>query len=257
MEKNLKALKRLRKLKKSNRALVLGHNALDYKSVLKYPFDYKTKRGLHPPAPTSLLFDNWHEFDGDIITCHFQNYNSRFVVATEHSPRFHASGGIKVSNVLAYNSESKEALDGMRAIGLDPNDFHYIDIPKVFGHNGNTIMLYSGLFALIFSCMMGYEEVYTAGLDGNIIGYEGGFEYKKKHIKAMKQFVRTGFHDKVGIFESDKPRNAAEWSDWKVVQNFEERMKYVVEYCRDIYPETKIYKSHELSLLPVDIRLPL
>ena len=105
--------------------------------------------------------------------------------------------------------------------------------------------------------MMGYKKIYTAGLDVNIIGYEGGFEYKKKHIKAMKQFVRTGFHDRVGIFESDKPRNIAEWSDWKVVQNFEERMKYVVEYCRDIYPETKIYKSHELSLLPVDIRLPL
>ena len=43
MEKNLK---QLQQKKRSNRVLVLGHNNIDYKSVLKHPFDYKTKRGL-------------------------------------------------------------------------------------------------------------------------------------------------------------------------------------------------------------------
>ena len=174
MEKNLKSLK---KLKKRNKVLILGHNALDYKSVLKYPFNYETKRGLHPPAPTTLLFDNWEDFDGEIITCHFKNYNSKFVVATEHSPRFHNSGGIKVSNCPAYNKDNKEALDGMINAGLNPDDYYYIDIPKVFGHKDKTIMLYSGLFALIFACMMGYKEIYTAGLDGSILDYEGGFDW--------------------------------------------------------------------------------
>ena len=254
MEKNLKSLK---KLKKRNKVLILGHNALDYKSVLKYPFNYETKRGLHPPAPTTLLFDNWEDFDGEIITCHFKNYNSKFVVATEHSPRFHNSGGIKVSNCPAYNKDNKEALDGMINAGLNPDHYYYIDIPKVFGHKDKTIMLYSGLFALIFACMMGYKEIYTAGLDGTILGYEGGFEYTEEHINAMKEFVRTGKHEKVGVYENKKPTTAAEWSDWKVVENYSSRMQNVLEYCNDKYPKSKIYKSHKLSKLNVEIKKPL
>ena len=176
-------IKELRKFKESDRVLVLGHNALDYKSVLKYPFPYKTGRGFHPPAPTSLLFDNWQDFDGDLITCHFQNYNSKFVVASEHSPRFHASKGIKVSNCPAYDKESKEAYKGMMKIGLNPNDFNYFNIPKIFSYKDFTLNLYSGHLALIFACDMGYKEVYTAGIDGNVIGYEGGFSYKESILK--------------------------------------------------------------------------
>jgi len=81
MEKKLKNLKKLKKLKKSNKVLVLGHNALDYKSAIKYPFPGAIEKGMHPPAPSSLLYDNWQDFDGDIISCHHQNYNARFVVA--------------------------------------------------------------------------------------------------------------------------------------------------------------------------------
>ena len=253
----MQVLKKLKKAKKSNKVLVLGHNALDYKSVLKYPFGYDTGRGFHPPAPTGLLFDNWQDFDGDIITCHFQNYNSTFVVAAEHSPRFNASKGIKISNVQAYNKESKKALDGMIGVGLNPNDFNYIDIPKVFGHNSNTIVLYSGFLSLIVACMLEYKEIYTAGIDGTILGYKGGFVNKKKHIKAMKQFVRKVYHNKVGVFENKKPKNIAEWSDNKVVNNYEDRLKYIIDYCNDKYPESKIYKSHKLSKLPVEIKNPM
>jgi len=237
--------------------LVLGHNALDYKSVLKYPFPYKTGRGFHPPAPTSLLFDNWQDFDGDLITCHFQNYNSKFVVASEHSPRFHKSGGIKVSNVPAYNRESEEAYKGMIEIGLNPDDFHYFDIPKMFSYEDATLNLYSGHLALIFACDMKYKEVYTAGIDGNVIGYEGGFSYKKRHIKALKQFVRDGKSKHVGIFKQKEPTTMAEWSDWKVYNTFGERMKPLIGYCNDKYPNSKIYKSHELSLMPVEIKNPM
>tara|TARA_Y100001938_G_scaffold11117_1_gene13852 strand:- start:259 stop:1038 length:780 start_codon:yes stop_codon:yes gene_type:complete len=257
MEKNLKVLKKLKKAKKNNKVLVLGHNALDYKSVLKYPFGYDTNRGFHPPAPTGLLFDNWQDFDGDIITCHFQNYNSTFVVASEHSPRFHASKGIKVSNVPAYNRLSPEALKGMIDSGLNPDDFNFIDIPKVFGHKNNTIVLYSGFLALILACMLEYKEIFTAGIDGTILGYEGGFVNKKKHIKALKQYVRKGYHKKVGIYQNKKPKNIAEWSDNKVYDNYEERLKYLIDYCNDKYPNSKIYKSHKLSKLPVQIKNPI
>tara|TARA_R100000655_G_scaffold45131_1_gene81976 strand:- start:269 stop:1060 length:792 start_codon:yes stop_codon:yes gene_type:complete len=250
-------IKELRKFKESDRVLVLGHNALDYKSVLKYPFPYKTGRGFHPPAPTSLLFDNWQDFDGDLITCHFQNYNSKFVVASEHSPRFHASKGIKVSNCPAYDKESKEAYKGMMEIGLNPNDFNYFNISKIFSYKDFTLNLYSGHLALIFACDMGYKEVYTAGIDGNVIGYEGGFSYKRKHIKALKQFVRKGKGKKVGIFNHKKPTTMAEWSEWKIYSSFGERVKPLIEYCSEKYPNSKIYKSHKLSLMPVEIKNPM
>ena len=43
-----------------------------------------------------------------------------------------------------------------------------------------------------------------------------------------------------------------------IISNFKSAtIEDVVEYCKDMYPEAKIYKSHELSLLPVEIRLPL
>ena len=256
MGKNLQSLKKLKQLKKSNKALIIGHNALDHKSLLKYPFPYETKRGFHPPAPTSLLYDNWQDFSGDIITCHYQNYDSDFVVTTEPSPRFHASGGVRVSNCPAYNKDSKEAYNGMKEIGLEPEDFNFIDIPKVFAYKEKVINLYSGHFALVFACMMGYKEVYTAGIDGTILGYNGGFASKKKHIKAMKKFVRNGSHKKVGIFKNPKPTNMAEWSDWKVTEGYFDKTNYVLGYCKDMYPNTKIYKSHKLSKLNVEIRNP-
>ena len=77
-----KSIKILKEKRDSNKVLILGHHAQDYKSVLKYPFPYETKRGLHQPAPTSLLHDNWQDFKGDIITCHYKNFNSKFVGVT-------------------------------------------------------------------------------------------------------------------------------------------------------------------------------
>ena len=257
MVKNLKVLKKLKKAKKSNKVLVLGHNALDYKSVLKYPFGYDTGRGFHPPAPTGLLFDNWQDFDGDIITCHFQNYNSTFVVAVEHSPRFHASDGVKVSNVPAYDKESEEALKGMEEAGLNPDDFNFIDIPKIFGHKDTTVHLYSGLFAVLLACMLEYKDIYTAGIDGNILGYEGGFVSKKKHIKALKQFVRKGYHSKVEVYKNKPPEDIIEWEQYKVTENYTKRLDYAIDYCKDEYPKSTIYKSHKLSKLPVEIRNPM
>ena len=117
--------------------------------------------------------------------------------------------------------------------------------------------MYSGFLSLIVACMLGYKDVYTAGIDGTILGYDGGFVNKKKHIKALKQFVRSGYHSKVGIYENKAPKTASEWSDNKVVDNYELRLKYVAEYCKDMYPKSKIYKSHKLSKLPVEIKNPM
>ena len=252
-----KSIRNLKKFKGAERCLVLGHNALDYKSVEKYPFNYETKRGLHPPAPTTLLFDDWEKFEGDIITCHFKNYNSKFVVATEDSPRFHASGGIKVTNCPAYNKHDKKKLKQMVEFGLNPDDYYYVDIPKIFEYKEKAVMLYTGLFALLFSCMMGYREIYTAGLDGTILGHKDGLIATKEQINDMKEFVRNGSHEKVSIFKNEKPKTAAEWSDWKVYNNYNERLNLALDYCNEMYPESIIYKSHKLSKLNTKIKLPL
>lgn len=68
--------------------------------------------------------------------------------------------------------------------------------------------------------------------------------------------MRKGYHKKVGIYKNPKPTNMAEWSDWKVVENYEKRINYIVEYCKDKYPGSNIYKSHRLSKLNVEIRSP-
>ena len=254
MDKNIKILK---EKKNSNKVLILGHHAQDYKSVLKYPFDFNTNRGFHPPAPTSLLYDNWQDFKGDIITCHYKNFNSKFVVTVEPSPRFHASGGCKVSNCPAYNKESEEAYNGMISVGLNPEDFNFINIPRIFQHKNTTVHLYSGLFAILFSCMLGYKDIYTAGIDGTILGYEDGFMNKKKHIKALKYFVRRGYHNKVEIYENKPPKNIIEWEQYKVVENYTKRLGYIIDYCNEKYNFANIYKSHKLSMLPVTIKDPL
>ena len=254
MDKNIKILK---EKKDSNKVLILGHHAQDYKSVLKYPFPYQTKRGLHQPAPTSLLYDNWQDFKGDIITCHYKNFNSKFVVTVEPSPRFHKSDGYKVSNCPAYNKNNKEAYDGMINVGLNPNAYYYMDIPKLFMYKNKTINLYSGFLALIFACELGYKDIYTAGIDGTIIGYEGGFNYKKRHLKALKHFVRRGQHPKVGIYKEKKPKNMADWSDYKIMDNYYGRLKLIIDYCNEKYKFANIYKSHKLSMLPVTIKDPL
>ena len=254
MDKNIKILK---EKKDSNKVLILGHHAQDYKSVLKHPFNYDTKRGFHQPAPTSLLYDNWQDFKGDIITCHYKNFNSKFVVTVEPSPRFHESGGYKISNCPAYNKYNKEAYDGMIGIGLNPNDYYYMDIPKLFMYRDKTINLYSGFLALIFACQLGYREIYTAGIDGTILGYKDGFMNKKKHIKALKHFVRKGYHNKVAIYENKPPRNIIEWELYKITKNYTKRLDYIIGYCNEKYKFANIYKSHKLSMLPVTIKDPL
>ena len=253
----LKNIKKLKKFKEGSRVLVLGHNALDYKSAVKYPFIGSIRKGMHPPAPTSLLYDNWQDFDGDIISCHHQNYNAKFVLAVEPSPRFHEGGGIKVSNCPAYNKESREALEGMLEYNLNPNDYYYIDFPKRFQHKGKTVTLYTGLFAIVFACMMDYKEIYTAGIDGTMLGTDDGFKYKKVYIKEAKKFIRTGKSKLIRMHKQQKPKNMAEWSDWKVIQNYPKTLTRVINYCSYKYPDSNIYKSHKLSKLPVEIRVPL
>ena len=254
MEKNLKLLKQKRK---SSQVLVIGHNVLDYKSAVKYPFPGMVRKGMHPPAPTSLLYDNWHDFKGDIIGCHHQNYNAKFVVAVEPSPRFHEGGGIKVSNCPAYNKESEEALEGMLINNMNPDDYYYINFPKRFQHKGKTITLYTGLFAILFACMLGYKVIYTTGIDGTMLGSDDGFKYKKRYIKEAKKFVRTGKSKLIRMHKQPFPKNMAEWSDWKVIQNYPKTIDRLIDYCKDQYPDVKIYKSHELSVMNVKVRDPL
>jgi len=145
----------------------------------------------------------------------------------------------------------------MLEYNLNPDDYYYIDFPKRFQHNGQTVTLYTGLFAILFSCMMGYEEVYTAGVDGNMLGTDDGFKYKKRYIKEAKKFVRTGKSKLVRVHKQPKPKNMSEWSDWKVIQNYPKTLDYLLDYCKDLYPNINIYKSHKLSKLNVEIKDPL
>ena len=49
----------------------------------------------------------------------------------------------------------------------------------------------------------------------------------------------------------------ADWSDYKIMDNYYNRLKLIVDYCNEKYKFANIYKSHKLSMLPVTIKDPL
>ena len=49
----------------------------------------------------------------------------------------------------------------------------------------------------------------------------------------------------------------ADWSDYKIMDNYYGRLKLIIDYCKEKYKFANIYKSHKLSMLPVTIKDPL
>jgi len=71
---------------------VIGHTKHDIEECKRWG----ASRGFHQPAPTTLLHENWGDFDGDIITCHSNHYNAKYVCSIEVSQRFCAADGTLV-----------------------------------------------------------------------------------------------------------------------------------------------------------------
>jgi len=131
--------------------LVVGRTPLDVEECRAY--------GLpdHNPAPSTLEWDSFGSFNGDIITCHTIKYGAKYACAVETSKRVQDSARKYPGQVIVGESELHKVPEGS---GLEENaivlnhsyDFRYPDMN-------------SGVFALWFAFRMGYRNIYTIGID--------------------------------------------------------------------------------------------
>lgn len=201
----------------------------------------------HPPAPSTFIWNDYANFDGDIICVHTLKYGAIAACALERSPRvqqemlkhpgkvvlatsnyhrhYHFTPEEQAAGVFCYNGDYDKLL---------PEGVEIHDYPTT----GQ-----SGVFTLWYALMMGYKKVFTVGLDFQSIVFPTGMIYNKSIAQefmtahAKKQSPVNGAASL--ILKPGKPRsyNAA----LKTIQSF---------------PDQQVFKVSDVSLMPCDIAEP-
>lgn len=225
----------------SDRCLVVGRTHLDVNQCIS--FGHPT----HPPAPTSFVWDDYENFDGDIITAHTLKFGAICACAAEASPRvqaeainnpgkvvfgttfhhrhYHFSDEFNEAAVVLYNGEyTKKMPEGVEIM-------NYLS----FGQ--------SGMFSVWFALCMGYKEVYTIGIDANSIEFPEGMQYDRH---TCQEFVDAYVSGRCPEGDASK----LSFQPGKQ-QGIDAALIY-----KESFPEQRIYKVSDLSRMPFEVKLP-
>jgi len=191
---------------------------------------WETKsESLHLPAPTTLMFTDFDKFEGDVISLHTRKPYTDYVVSMEFDAR----------------EEKLNAREDDRMIlGVD-------GYQELFGGYEGELPN-SGIYAIFWALQQGYSEIYTLGID------------------MINWWVsnKAGDHHHFGRAENP---NEIDWNKLEEQVLNWPPSKYVSGYGRTPshykqaltiagmayrYPNQRVYKAHELSLLPVDVKIP-
>lgn len=227
--------------RQSDQCLIVGRTELDLQQciALDHP--------QHPPAPSTFVWNDYENFDGDIITVHTLKYGALCACALERSPRtaqealkhpgkvviatshyhrhYHFSEAEQAAAVFMYNGDYDKWL---------PPDTVFHDYPT----SGQ-----SGVFTLWFALHLGYKKVYTVGLDFNSIHFPPGMKYDKT---IAQEFMTTHVKGQTPVngaealsLKPGKPRCAA--AALNTIQSF---------------PDQQVFKVSDVSLMPCPIAEP-
>ena len=132
------------------RCLIIGRTSEDAEECKAY--------GLapHGAARSTIYWNNYERFDGDLITCHTIKYGAKWAVSVDTSKRTEDSarmnpGRIVVGTSALHHNISPLLFENAVVLHHGP-DMRYPDRD-------------TGEFALWFAWKEGYDEIYTVGID--------------------------------------------------------------------------------------------
>ena len=226
----------------SKQCLIIGRTDLDLQQCidLNHP--------THPPAPSTFIWNDYENFDGDIITVHTLKYGAIAACALERSPRtqqeivkhpgkvviatshyhrhYHFTPEEQAAGVFMFNGEYDKLL---------PNP-----APPINNYPTNG---QSGMFTLWFALHMGYEKVFTVGLDIQTIQFPKGMNYDKT---IAQEFMTAHVKKK-------RPVNGAASLS---LQPGKSRCLAAALETINNFPDQQVFKVSDASLLPCDIAEP-
>lgn len=132
------------------RCLIIGRTSEDVAECKRYGL------ATHGAAMSTIYWNDYEMFDGDLITCHTIKYGAKWAVSVDPSQR-------TVDSAIAYPKQ----------IVIGTSQLHHNITPELLN---NAIVLHhnmnlryptadTGEFALWFANFERYDEIYTVGLD--------------------------------------------------------------------------------------------
>jgi hypothetical protein len=211
---------------RSKRALVIGRTVDDLRKCESMNFSN------HAPALTTLLFVDYANFDGDLITAQTIKYGAV------------AAGSIELSK---RTLESALEYPGQVYIGTSQHAHDY-QTPEPY--KSAVSFLYtdkydyptanSGLFTLWLAVHLGYTEIYTIGLDLISTTFPNN---KYNHLMAS-DFI----HD----FEAGR-----DTSKYPVETHLKDHLSFdIAEKIINDNPHVSFYRTGKFSQLPCEVKKP-
>jgi len=196
----------------------------------------------HPPAPTTYLY-NPSQYKGDKFSCHSLTHGAKYACSIELSKRTIDTAQRFPGQVVLGLSNCQRMIRVPGYTGWTQEEaakyIKFIDPGVVDGVPSCT----SGLFALWFALYSGYDTVYTVGLDGIQITFTNGYDYSDSIVGAYMRQRERGVKDPAGYSMVDVHAK----NDMYV-----EAANMVLKQ----FPDRKVYKVSDMSLLPVETRKP-
>jgi len=214
------------------RALVVGRTMQDLQECQRFNLPN------HEPAPSTYLFTDYAQFDGDVITAHTVKFGAKYACAVEFSRRVAWSA-------LENPGKVNLAFAGLQHIGQIPHEYH--DAMTFWPPQDHEYPNFSsGIFAIWFALMKGYDEVYTVGIDQRRIRFTNGFKYDHGLAAAYVKAVEDG-----GSLEGFRMIEDIFTTTAKDDQAIES-----IELLKKRFPDQQIYKTAKLSQMPVPVCFP-
>ena len=225
----------------SDQCLIVGRTEEDLQQCISF------NHPVHPPAPTTFVWNDFANFDGDIITAHTLKFGAICACAAEASPRVQQEAidnpGKVVFGTTFYHRHyhfSQEFQDA--AVILYNGDYEKL-MPEDAVIHDYLNYGQSGVFSLWYALQLGYKRIYTVGLDMNSIEFPHGMIYNKT---IAQEFVTS--HVKGSI-----PINGASKLSFKPgKQQGIDASDIIIKR----FPDQHVYKVSDLSRMNCEIAEP-
>ena len=194
----------------------------------------KLNMPTHPPAPTTHLFSDFSRFDGDIITAQTIKYGAV------------AAGSIELSRRVYWGAKNEPNKIYVGTSGYH-RDYHCPEeirplINFLYTDEYDYPVANSGLFTLWLATHLGYDEIYTVGLDLISITFNHGHQYD--HAIAG-QYVRD--------YEAGRPLDK-----YPIETQLKDEISFnIADKIMTDNPDRKFYKCGRFSKLPCGVKLPI
>jgi len=226
----------------SDQCLVIGRTELDQQQCVDQGL-----AALHPPAPTTFIWNDWDNFDGDIICVHTLKYGALCACALERSPRVQAEmikhPGKVVIMTSHYHRHYHFTPEEQAAGVFFFNGDYTKKVPEGTPFHDYPTTGQSGVATLWLALHLGYKKVYTVGLDFISLQFPQGIQYEQSIAQDFMNHHVKG----------TTPVNGAASL---TLTPGKKRSVIAAEQVIKTFPDQQVFKVHSVSRMPCEVAEP-